>query len=139
MVRNFLVCEADFPNERNENIVDGGEPIPPGRELAEFLQTVLRDHTDKMSEVWNEEDYAWGFNCDWDRVAINVQAGRVDDRWLLIFSIVSIVPRFLRSRKYEVALRNLCERVDLAVRTDSRFRDVRWCTRTEFEASNVEG
>lgn len=132
MVRDYLVCEADFPREGGWIGDTSDEANPPGQELAEFLQATLRECTTRLSELWNEEDYGWAFNCDWERVTINVLVQRID-HWLIICSIVSLVPRFLRTRRYEAALSGLCYHLDGAVRQDSRFSDVRWFTSAEYE------
>lgn len=135
MARDHLVCEADFPDDCLESKDGLVSPTPPGREFAEFLQSVLRDRTQEMTEIWNEEDYAWAFNCEWARVTVCVQIGRVDGVWLVIFIVVSLVPSFLRGKRYTAALSGICEYVDQALRSDSRIRNLQWLTADEFEES----
>jgi hypothetical protein len=133
VVRDYLVCEADFPTEGGWIGDRPDEANPPGKELVDFLHTALQDHTSGISEVWNEEGYGWSFNCEREGVTVNILLQRLD-HWLIIFSIVSLVPRFLRSSRYETALTAICEQVKKIIRSDCRFRDIRWFTRTEYDA-----
>jgi acyl carrier protein len=137
VLRDYLTCEADFPSEGGWIGDNPDEANPPGQQLAVFLQETLRGHAEGITELWKEEGYGWAFNCEWDRVTINVLVQRPDDHWLVICSIVSLLPRFLRSRRYEMALSNLCYYLDGVVRADRRFRDVRWFTRAEYEDSGT--
>ena len=132
MVRDYLVCEADFPSECVW-IDRSKEPIPAGNELADALQAMLCDRTSKMSEIWNHEAHGWSFNCEWNRVTINVLVTQMD-HWLIVFRIVSLLPWFLRSSRYYAALRSVCEYIDSSAGSDNRFRDLRWFTRLEFES-----
>ncbi len=132
MIRNYLVCKADFPHECT--LTDRtDEPIPAGRELAEHLHSILQNHTSGITEVWNHEDFGWSFNCDWENTTINVLiAFHDEERWLIIFIIVSLIPWFLRSRKYDVSLGRFCEKIDSVARADERFSDLRWFTPAEY-------
>jgi len=131
-IRNYLVFDADFQHEHcfAENIQDNR--IPAGRELAEFILSLVQARAKKISAIWNEEDYAWSFNCKWNGVTINVLVGR-SDQWLIIFSIVSLLPRFFQSQKYQAALGDICSLVDRGIRADSRIHEPRWFTRSEFD------
>ena len=131
MVRDYLVCEADFPREGGWIGDDPDGANPPGRDLVDFLQSSLRDCAASITELWNEEGYGWAFNCELDRVTINVLVQRTD-HWLIICSIVSLVPRCLRPRRCATALSRVCDHLDRAVRSDVRFRDVRWFTCAEY-------
>jgi hypothetical protein len=133
VVRDHLVCEADFPSEGGWTGDRPDEANPPSKEFADFLHAALQDHTSGMSEVWNEEGYGWSFNCERERVTVNILLQRLD-HWLIIFSIVSLVPRFLRSLRYEAALKAICEQVEKTIRSDNRFRDIRWFTLAEYDA-----
>lgn len=134
MVQNYLVCRADFPHQ----CIWGDpsrEPIPAGKELAVFLQVSLQSHTTRMSEVWNEHDSNWCFNCDWGRDTINASVTIHDEsRWLIMFNIVSWVPSFLWPRRYEASLHAVCEQIDKILRTDRRFADLIWFDPPEYDA-----
>ncbi len=133
MVRDHLLCDADFPTEWIETC-GASEPIPPGRVLAHYLQAILDDNAVRATEVWNEEDYAWAFNCQHQRITICVQAARLENHWLIIFTIVSLVPRFLRSQIYERSLQAICDVIDKALKSDNRFHNLRWFSAAEFDA-----
>lgn len=137
MERDHLVCKADFPGEGGWIADRADESNPPGRELAEFLHAALHGYTTAMSEVWNEEDFGWSFNCDRERVTINVLVQHLE-HWLIICRIVSFMPRFLRSRRYQAALNDVCKKIDRTARADSRFRDLQWFTREEYIRSERE-
>jgi hypothetical protein len=134
VTRDFLTCEGDFPTEGGWIGDNPDQENPPGHELAVFVHEALRGATTRLSEIWNEEGYGWAFNCDWDRVTINVLVQRID-HWLIICSIVSLMPRFLRSRRYNEALSALCYHLDGLVRADKRFNNVRWFAAAESEQS----
>jgi hypothetical protein len=132
MIRDYLVCESDFPCEGGwiGDIPDEREP--PGRELAEFLQTTLHNRAAYMSNLWNEEGYGWSFNFDWNRVTINLLVQYID-HWLITCGIVSLRPRFLQPARYESALSGACYQLDRVLRSDNRFRDRRWYSCSEYE------
>ena len=127
------MCEADFPTEPEWDATGWRQVHPAGRELTEFLRTLLLDRTTEMTQAWNNDDYGCSFNCEWDRVPINVLVMRVMDHWLIICSNLSLLLRFLRPRRYAAALSAMCYHLGRAVRSDSRFRDVRWFTYEEYE------
>jgi hypothetical protein len=129
VVRDYLICDADFPTE---GVWDGDRPLePPGRELAEILRAMVAGRVADMTELWNEEDYGWSFNCDWDGVTMNVLVQRID-HWLIICQVVSLLPRFIRPRRYDAAFTALCYHLDRAIRVDARFRNLRWLTAQEY-------
>jgi len=130
-IRNYLSCEADFDSEGGWIGDLPNENQPPGLDLIEFLQSAIRPHTQSVSDVWNEEGYGWSFNCEKDRTTVNVLVQFVD-HWLIICHIVSFVPRFLRSQRFDIALKSACDELDRAARADARFRDLRWFTATEY-------
>jgi len=130
-IQNYLSCEANFDSEGVWIGDTPDENHPAGRDLIEFMQSILKPHTQNISEIWNEEGYGWSFNCDKDKTTVNVLVQFVD-RWLIICHIVSFVPKILRSHRYDATLKSLCEEIDRAARGDSRFRDLRWFTPDEY-------
>ena len=130
MIRDHLACEADFPWIGPDDPVEAN---PPGRELAEFIHAALRPHAARTSDVWNHEGFGWSFNSRFDRVTINVLVASDDQNWLISCSIVSLLPSFLRPRRCDAALSDACGRIDQLVRSDTRFRNIQWYTRREYE------
>lgn len=130
-IRNYLSCEANFDSEGGWVGDVPNENQPPGRDLIEFLLSSIRPHTQSVSEIWNEEGYGWSFNCEKDRTTLNVLVQFVD-HWLIICHTVSLVPRFLRSRRFDAALKRTCDEIDRAARADARFRELRWFTTAEY-------
>ena len=130
-IQNYLSCDADFDK-------DGGwigdlpdESRPPGRDLIEVLRSALIPDTSKASEIWNEEGYGWSFNCERNGITINVLV-QFSERWLIICSVVTLKPRFLRSARYDAALLSVRDIVDCAVIADIRFRNPHWFTAAEY-------
>jgi hypothetical protein len=132
VVRDYLVCEADFPRKGGWIGDRPDDTNPAGRELAEFIRASLREHVTRLSELWNEEGFGWSFNCAWDAVTVNVRVQRLD-HWLVICSVISLLPQLLRPRRYKIALSGMCYYLDRVLRSNPRFRNVRWLTRAEFE------
>jgi hypothetical protein len=130
MVKNYLVCEAEFPAEGGwiGNIPDQEQPAE--YELATFIHQQLELRTTKLSEIWNEESYGWSFNCDHNGITINVLIQRID-YWLITCSIVSLMPNFLRSEKYNETLLEICSAIDHEIHKDSRFTNIQWLTADE--------
>lgn len=130
-IQNYLTCEADFDREGGWIGDVPDESQPPGRDSIGFLHSVLLSETCQLSEIWNEEWYGWSFNIEREGITLNILVQYVD-HWLILCSNVSLLPRFLRSSRHEVALKFMCDRIDRTIRDDARFRHSRWLTASEY-------
>jgi hypothetical protein len=136
VIQNYLYCEADFPWLGPDDPVEAN---PPGRELGELIYGALRPRFSPASELWNHEGFGWAFNCKSGRATINVLVTLVNDHWLIMSNLVTLVPRFLRTRSSETALSDVCHALDQFVRSDSRFRNIQWFTAESYERRPILG
>ena len=120
-----------FPTEGGWIGDDPDPELPAGREIAEFLLSVV-DPGVPASEIWNEESYGWAFNCRIGKITVNVLVQFLES-WLVIVQPVSLRPRFLRGAAYDEAVLEVCTRIHRGIQTVPRTGRARWSTSNEYE------
>ena len=129
-LRSFVSFEADFPTNGQ----------PPGKELADFIASALRDKS--VGCTGPEEREGWAWQVFWQAGSIQLESiiGFADDaprQWLI--TTYAHVP-FLRKifvvgiqREREKNLRQFCEVIDGVLKDDGRFATIRWYTQHDFD------
>ncbi len=128
----YLVFEGDFPSEGGWIGDDPDPENPAGREAAEWLLTAC-DPALTAEEIWNEENFGWGFNVRAEGISVNVLV-QFAEPWLVIVTPVSLLPGFLRGAKYAAAVHEVCLRIHRAAIASPRVSKLRWYTRAEYDA-----
>lgn len=122
-VRNFVEFNADFPDD-SEFAPSGDIIRPSGRNVADALCEHLRENNQDVTGPTQHSYYAWGF-----------QAGpKGDSRFLLQFPgpyLLTCESRHKASSEHVLTLLRLVEQIVLA---DTRFSQVRWYTKAEYES-----
>lgn len=126
--------EADFPTS--------GEP--PGRELAEFVSDALKAAGVTSEAPSEREGWAWDIISGANGLTIECIVGFSDDpprQWQIhTYAHLSAWKRFSRAaetRRGEL-LKQWTEAIDEAIKTDPRFRSIRWYDERQFAEDHGE-
>ena len=131
--RRYLKFDSThFPTEGGWIGDDPDPENPPGRAVIECLSLAV-DASLPLSDIWNEEGFAWAFNCKVGRITVNVLAQYVE-HWLVRVQEVSIRPRFLRGHEYDDAVLEVCRRIHAAVTALPHVTGATWITAAEYES-----
>ena len=132
-VRTHATFDADFPDDGEWD--DDGIPLKPaGENVANAIRNGLTNRGIRCSEILQRSFYGWEFDYDVDGTSfICVVQGYEDDQWLLICEPRQNVWRKLFMRKDDDKLRQGSTTLHGALTSDSRFSNVRWYDREQFE------
>ena len=128
----FVTFEA-HPTDDAEFSSSGDIIVPAGRELSRTLTKSLELRGFKVAEWGQYEFYGWQTTVEMDdqKCWILFQGG---ERWLLIAERRN---GFLGwARRAEGAFRSLFAEIDAALKSDSRFDNISWFTRAEYESGS---
>jgi hypothetical protein len=124
-VRNFV--DFDWIGESSSE--------PAGSEIAEDLRSALEAQGFNCDAPLPRSEYGWEVSCTRDSARL-LMVVQKSDRWLVIIERVGL--RRLLFRKFGVSeLREACEVVHGHLVDNSRFTNVTWRTREEFEKSRA--
>ena len=139
-VRTFVSFEVDelaFPA--------GGERIPPGRELAEFVSHALRRAGVNHDGPVERESWAWELRAIDGDVRVECIVGLTDDppmQWHIhTYGYVPALRRWFSrdaSTHRERVLTRWCEAIHDSLMRDGRIRNIRWYDQTSFERDHGE-
>jgi hypothetical protein len=124
----FVSVEADFPTWG----------MPPGRELAGFISSVLTRAAIPHSAPEELKGWAWTIRSQSGHTRIESIIGFSDDgprQWQIhTYGYLGILDRLLRRGAADPeALRGFCEAIDRAIKSDGRFRTIRWYEQETYE------
>jgi hypothetical protein len=128
-LRTFVSFKAAFPTD--------GQPA--GKELADFIAAALADAGIVYTGPVNREDWAWEIHSQVGEIDLEMIVGYVDDDprdWLITQTAhLPILARLFGGslEKRTAALRPLCNAIDSAIKSDSRFSEIRWYLQRDFE------
>lgn len=136
-MRTHVSFQSDFPQ-------DGGTSEPAGRELAEYVAVGLRAAGYTVGNPANLENYAYSFDCGNVRATQTITVALVGDgvlEWLLL-----VEPRINTAKRLlaKVGIKpgqpeaspevgELCNAINQFLRSDPRFRSLRWYTTDEWD------
>jgi hypothetical protein len=132
MARTYVSFESDLPDDGEWD--DGENPVsPPGLAIANLLRGSLKSESIEVGEPENHEGFGWEFDCSVGRsvVWVLIQAA---NPWLIIVGLVPWVLNPLRGWSGAESLQQVCRTIDKSLKGSSRFREVRWFTREEYES-----
>ncbi len=137
-VRTFVGFVADFPSDRKDD-------IPPGEELANFIQSVLSNSGFHSKKPNNREGWAWEIHTKDGDTEILTIVGLVDDmesdpprQWLITNDCdISLLKKLFAKKRFMVKredlLRRFCETIHNTILKDSRFSHVYWYFKKSFD------
>ena len=130
MLRTFITFDADFPDDA-EFAASGDIVRPGGNAIMIALADALGGQGYKLSELVQHSFYGWAFTTgkDGEHYLILQFAGP----WLLQAGIQDAAGRPVEEAdRAFVDLLHTCHHILLA---DSRFHNIRWFTREEYDKS----
>jgi hypothetical protein len=130
-LRSFVSFEADFP-------VNGR---PAGREMADFVSSVLAGAGLEHDTPQEREGWAWTILSQQEFTQVEMIVGLADDgprQWLITMDGHFSLARGLAigekaDEEREMPLRPICLALDQAFQRDRRFREIRWYTQEEYD------
>jgi hypothetical protein len=129
-LRSFVSFEADFSTDGQ----------PPGKELADFIASALREKSLGCTGPAEREGWAWEVFWRAGNIQVESIIGFADDaprQWLITtYSHVSFLRKIFIAgieQEREKTLRQFCEAIDNALQDDGRFATIRWYTQQEFD------
>jgi hypothetical protein len=132
-LHSFVSFKAAFP-------VDGE---PAGKELADFISSALRSAGIEHTNPEEREGWAWNIFSQAGKVKIESIIGFVDDeplQWLITsYGHLPFLNKLFSGgggQVREAALRPFCEAIDSAIKSDTRFSEIRWYTEKDFNTDN---
>ncbi|SFH94672.1 hypothetical protein [Planctomicrobium piriforme] len=143
-LRTYVGFVAHFPVDISR------DDEPPGKELANFVATLLKGAGIRAHGPDEPEGWAWNIFAGIDGITVDTLVGLVDDldatpprQWLITNdSDLSIWNRLFGSRdarlEHENALRRYCEILHAAFTADPRFSHIRWYDKKTFDKPDDE-
>jgi hypothetical protein len=128
-LRTFLSFEADFPDDGTWD--EQGNPIvPTGKNIADFLVSALASQGFACRQLNQHSYYGWSW----------ITASGSRNFWVLLQvkllisrQVQTVLDRIL-GRDFTLEHRNLLSTVHKIAKRDSRFQDLQWFTKQEYEA-----
>jgi hypothetical protein len=129
-VRSFVSFDADFSTEPTQR---NGEEYPPGRDLTEYLAKELNERGFPNSGVKEHDAYGWYFEVTFGESIIWCML-QLSDNWLIITK--PLIPFFKRifGKSADSEHQQVCEAIQSVIQNNSKFRNIRWFTRDEFQS-----
>jgi hypothetical protein len=135
-MRNLATFEADFEDDA---VLDSKQNIvsPAGQNIAMAIASHLSTLGYECSEPEQHSFYGWCFDVCWERERfwLLLQGG---DPWLLICERNPTILQRLFRRRDEGCFNSFLLAVDTALKADTRFTDIRWFSRDDFEAKRED-
>lgn len=131
--RTHATFDADFPDD-GEWDSDGTPLKPPGESVTSVIRAALIGRGIRCSDILQRCFYGWEFNCDVEGTTFLcvVQTYAVD-QWLLICEPRRSVWRKLFSQQDVDMLAAGSNTMHNVLTSDTRFTNVRWYYREQFE------
>lgn len=127
-LRTFASFRANFP-------IDGDVP---GKELADFVAAALAKSGIVHNGVNERDGWAWEIKSIAGETAIECIVGYSDDgprQWQIhTYGHLGLLNRLfgLGMGERDASLKAFCEAIDGAIKSDDRFRDIRWYEEGQF-------
>jgi hypothetical protein len=129
MLKSYALFEATLPNDGVED-EHGDVVVPAGKNVADALCEHLHNAGLSPTAARRHSFYGWQFEFPLDGLIIWVLLQFIEP-WLLITEVRGGGP--FRLGKNSVHKRGLTT-LERAIETDSRFSNIRWITKHQFEA-----
>ena len=132
-MKNYLLFESSLKDDWSWN-ENGDVRSPGGLEHSKVFAAHLPETISLIDGPWNEEDFAWKFLTRFNGIHVSVLVSEftASDRLVIVNRVVFF--GFLRKRRIELAVETVTDAIDVTLRADVRFKNVRRYNQAQFDA-----
>ena len=128
-LRTHLVFEADFP-EDGVWTQSGAVVQPSGLNIASALTEMLKHKDFEVSKPTSIESYGWDFTVS----GVVWFVLQCPGPWLLLSKNNGpLMQKVFNPKALALTHRDVLEKVNALLHQDSRFHDIRWFTKEDYE------
>jgi hypothetical protein len=128
-LRTYVVFGANFPDDGTWK-PSGDIDRPRGFNVASALIEMLKGQGFEVSKLYPRDYYGWEFTVS-DVVCFVLQGG--EPFLLLSANEGGLVQKLFNPKALALTHRNVLEKLNELLKQDSRFHDIRWFTKEDYE------